>query len=291
MPLPPESILAGATSIALAKLVGPSIGEVGEVLRRWTEFRLRNVSRIAENAALKADVNEEGDVPFRVAIHILEEGSLSGDDILVEYLGGVLASSRSSVGRDDRGHALVGLTSRLSSYQLRSHCIVYTIIRRLLKGGPTNVFDAEELRKEAAVFVPIGVYRAAMEFGPDEDEDVLFWHAMGGLTKEGLLHSVKAGEDVIRAEIPGFTEEGFIATPTPAGAELFLWAFGFGRQSLNVLLDSELPLPESPIEIPSGARTVADIQKAMAVDTLTQVMPSDPENGASASGRLGPAPP
>jgi hypothetical protein len=78
--------------------------------------------------------------------------------VSTEYFGGVLASSRTEVGRDDRGAAFVALIGRLSSYQIRSHYFFYT-------------------------FVPMQSYASAMEFGEDENFDVLLSHVLFGLSR------------------------------------------------------------------------------------------------------------
>lgn len=113
--LPQWLAVGGASAWAARKVLGRSLDVVGETLERWTTLRLENVARITENAAKKAgdSLDREGTVPARVAMRIFEKGSYSDDQLVVEYLGGVLASSRTELGRDDRGN---GASSTRQSY-------------------------------------------------------------------------------------------------------------------------------------------------------------------------------
>lgn len=123
--IPPESVLGAGSLVALRSLLGPAAHEVGEALRRWVEFRLRNVGRVAENAEGKSRALEQqpGTVSVRTAMAVFEAASYSDDELMADYLGGVLASSASPGGRDDRGVTWIAQVSRMSSYALRIHYI------------------------------------------------------------------------------------------------------------------------------------------------------------------------
>ena len=122
--IPPESGLAAAGSLALWKVLGPSAGEMGEALRRWTEYRLKNVGRISEKAAKKAGANLEspGGVHPGVAHRILEEGSWVDDELMQEYLAGMLVASRSESESDDQGAYLSSIVTRMTANQVKVHC-------------------------------------------------------------------------------------------------------------------------------------------------------------------------
>jgi len=53
---------------------------------------------------------------------------------MAEYLGGVLAASRSRGGRDDRAIAWSNLVTSLSSVQVRAHFLLYREWAALLRG-------------------------------------------------------------------------------------------------------------------------------------------------------------
>lgn len=61
-------------------------------------------------------------VPDRVAFKALTEAAFTDDELISEYLGGVLAASGPD---DDGGAAVVAQIGRLSARQLQMHYIVY----------------------------------------------------------------------------------------------------------------------------------------------------------------------
>lgn len=95
---------AGLPSAApLARVLGPSADAVGQALRRYTEYQLRNVRRIVESADAKSSSLDEGAIAnARVAHVVLADGPYCDDELTAHYLGGLLAGSRSPQGRDDR---------------------------------------------------------------------------------------------------------------------------------------------------------------------------------------------
>lgn len=129
------------------KLLGPTADYVGGGIKDWTEKRVNNVSRIFSIAAtrLGGRIEEEGAVPPKVLKGILDEGSFCDDELSAEYFGGVLASSRTGVSRDDRGAAYIAMLGRLSAYQIRAHYCFYHIFKRLFDGTRSagNITHAE----------------------------------------------------------------------------------------------------------------------------------------------------
>ena len=122
----PTSIAKAADAVAeesgkvfstlMIKMLGPSADEIGEALRRWTSYRVRNVKRIAAVADRRAQ-GREGVVPPRLAHTVLEEGSYCDDELMAEYLGGVLAGGRTPSGRDDRAVTWSKLITSMSTLQ------------------------------------------------------------------------------------------------------------------------------------------------------------------------------
>ena len=103
-----------------------------------------------------------------------------------DYFGGVLASSRTEVGRDDRGAAFVALLGRLSTYQIRSHYFFYSLIRIVYEGLKENIGVAEG-RLRLTTFIPVTAYIVAMEFGKRENVPAIMSHVMFGLSREALI--------------------------------------------------------------------------------------------------------
>jgi hypothetical protein len=227
--------LAKRTVDGLARLLGPASDEVARALQRFTEARLRNVGRVIEAAERRSGSNG-GDgrvVPLRVALRVLDEGAYAEDDLVVEYLGGVLASSRTGRGRDDRGNTFLSLVSRLSTYHLRTHYVFYTEMRRVLRGLPIELRDLDQVHANGRVFVPHSIYDTAMDYGGDEDPEIISSHSMWWLDREELLGWNPGGSVAYLSSIEGlrdyqFPDSGTVAWPTVPGVEFVPVGLGQG---------------------------------------------------------------
>jgi hypothetical protein len=172
----------------LAKqILGPTAGYIGTGLQSWTENRVENVKNIFKNAEEKLGdaINNEASVPPRVLGLIRDQGSYASDPIATEYFGGILASSRSGISRDDRGAVMAALVGRLSAYELRSHFIFYSVAHKLLQGRAIY-FSIGVSRDQFRILIPLMEYFRAMDFQVGEDHELLIAHTLNGLAKEGL---------------------------------------------------------------------------------------------------------
>lgn len=110
------------------RLLGPTADYLGSGIRAWSEARVQNIRGILDKAGRKLDpesLSESGAVAPRVLRGILNDGSFVTDELAQDYFGGVLASSHSHHGRDDRAATYTELLSRLSTYQIRVHYLLY----------------------------------------------------------------------------------------------------------------------------------------------------------------------
>lgn len=256
----------GAIVLGLRRVLGPAADEAGEALRRWTEYRLRNVGRVLENAGAKVK-DDSGEVPMRVAMRVLEDASYSDDDVMVEYLGGVLASSHSLVGRDDRGAAWTTLVSSLSSYQLRFHYVLYREAVRLLGGREVELGTGAGA--DHPIYFPLGTYLDVMAFSGEEDADALTGHILFGLSRndligEGFSFASEPEAENLKRWRKRLPEGGMVARINALGAELFLWAHGHGNVSPNRLLDPAMQLEARTASLPTapGACLVSSLPDA-----------------------------
>lgn len=253
----------------LTRLLGPSADEMAEVLRRFTAKRFENVGRVVENANAKtADDENEGLIPDRVAFRVLEEGSYSDDQFVVEYLGGVLASSRTPLGRDDRGNTLTALVARLSTYHLRTHYILYAAMQRLLHGHDLNLQDANLVGQKAKVWTPFEVYFPAMEFGDGEAWASILSNSLYALGREGLVQFLGSGDAAnlqkIDAKIPA---AGIVFQPTVPGVELFMWASGHGQgHPPRAFLEAE-PFEIDGVHVADGSMLVHEMTPPTVAET------------------------
>ena len=95
--------LLGTAKLA-ERLIGPTVDYIGQGINTWTEKKVNNLRTIFSKAIEKAGdkLDEDGSVPPRVLNGILNEGAFCEDLLTAEYFSGVLTSSRTSTGRDDR---------------------------------------------------------------------------------------------------------------------------------------------------------------------------------------------
>lgn len=192
---------------------------------------------------------------------VLDEGSFSNDRLAVEYLGGILASSRTDHGRDDRGARIAKVLDALSTYQLRTHYLIYSSVRTLFAGKGLSI-NLED-RPKMQIFMPFSGYLSAMDFSETEllQFNSLLSHIFFGLHGNNLLESQfqYGDKDSIVKIFAGATEGGIVCQPSALGVELFLWAFGHADKPLDYLFSPKLlPTVEGlPISVQGACATKA----------------------------------
>lgn len=141
-------------SDTMKKVLGPTADYFGEEIKMFAEKRVNNIKKIFSSAERKlgSKVNDIGKVPPKVLRGILNEGSFSEDELCVEYFGGLLASSRSEISRDDRAAYYISLLGHLSSYQIRTHYIFYSVLKELFSDTHLNI-GIERERKQMIIYV------------------------------------------------------------------------------------------------------------------------------------------
>ena len=253
------AILGGAAGSAqvIQRILGPTADYIGEGIKGWTEMRVQNVRRIFDSAERKLGnkIDEQGSVPPRVLNGILTEGSYCDDPLTVEYFGGVLASSRSSASRDDRGSTLVTLISQLSTYQIRMHYICYSVMKELCKGTSVSP-GLQEGRERLATFIPMDGFHEAFEFDEQENWKIapIVTHAIWGLFSKNLIdESFAYGEPEEMGRLSTtMPSPGMLFQPSNLGIELYLWAHGIAdtevAESIDAMVRIEL-LGEIPINL------------------------------------------
>lgn len=249
------TVLGSAIGAAklVEKVLGPTAEYVGDGLRSWAEKRVQNTARIFEKAAdkLGSSIENPGTVPPKVLKEILDEGSYCDDEFSAEYFGGVLASARSGVSRDDRAASYLKLVADLSSYQIRFHFVAYRMWREQFQGSGLRPNFGEDLDKMWA-FIPAKELVAAMDFQHDEPITDILIHCISGLERLELLQTSHWGsKDHICAENTrrgwkAVETEGFCVGPTSHGIDLWLWAVGAGKVPRASFLDVGITLPKLP---------------------------------------------
>ena len=238
------AITAYVAKDVIAKVLGPTADYLGEGLRDLTKRRLQSIGRILSNAfeKLGSRLDEPGQVHPRILKTVMNEGSYCEDPLAVEYFGGVLASSRTELGRDDRGARVAKAVDNLSTYHLRTHYLLYSTIASLFsRSGKTFSTDDDRARME--VFLPAEGYLKSMEFSQEEwPNPQILHHIWHGLDSDNLIEGRWQFGDQrsLKSIFPGAPGDGIVCHPSALGAELFLWAFGHGNQPLDYLLSGDL---------------------------------------------------
>lgn len=248
MPEPITTVGLGAVAAYLGKdgiqkLLGPTADYLGQGLRDFTQKRVETIGQIFHKAESKLGnkIETPGEVPPKVLKAVLDEGSFSNDELAVEYLGGILASSRTEHGRDDRGARIAKIVDSLSTYQLRSHYLIYSTVRTLFaeKGLSMNMLG----RPKMQIFLPFAGYFAAMDFSHTEMQQIssLLSHIFFGLHGDNLLEGdwQYGDKDSIGKLFAGATEGGIVCQPSSLGTEVFLWAFGQADKPLDYIFSPD----------------------------------------------------
>ena len=227
---------------AIVRILGPTADYLGGELKEFTIRRVQNVGAIFSNAEEKLGdkLNSPGQVPPKVLKTIINEGSYSDDAVAVEYFGGVLASSRTEVSRDDRGARLAKMIDNMSAYQLRTHYLIYSTITELFTDRG-NSFGLSENREKMQLFIPFPDYFSAMGFSDQElSNGQMLSHIFHGLSTDGFVEA--SWQYGTQASLAAFVRngnvlgDGIVCTPSALGVELLLWAFGHGDKELDYAL-------------------------------------------------------
>ncbi len=238
------AIGAGLTVLSsqeiLTKMLGPTADYLGGELKNFVvkcNINLDNVF-VKAKEKLGSHLDEPGQVNARVLKNIIEEGMFCEDELVAEYLGGVLASSKSADERDDRGVSLISYIKNLSSYQLRLHFLCYWLLYGLSEKHsdslPENIFlSCDEDMNRLSIFIPLDVYEKFMDFSENEKkyENDIIRHSIEGLMREGLVGKKNADNYCVSPSSQKSTgkvipSEGIRLAPTPLGTELFVYGNG-----------------------------------------------------------------
>lgn len=238
------AITAYLAKDGIAKLLGPTADYLGEGLRDLTQRRIESIGKMFSNASKKLGPQLEmpGQVPPRILRTVMNEASYFEDPVALEYFGGVLASSRTEGGRDDRGARLIKIVDNLSTYQIRTHYLLYSTVSRLFSNS-NEKFNTDLDRARLTVFLPFQGFATSMGFSKQEwDNPQIMHHIWHGLDLDGLIEGqCQFGDQAsLKPIFRAAPASGIVCQPSVLGAELFLWAFGYGESPLESLFSTDL---------------------------------------------------
>lgn len=276
MPEPITTVGIGAIAAylgkdGLQKLLGPTADYLGGELQEFTKKRITNVGKIFSKAEEKLgnNIDGPGQVPPKVLKTIINEGSYCEDSVSVDYFGGILASSRTELGRDDRGARIAKILDGMSTYQIRSHYLIYSLIKKKFSnsGYKYNLEDRHKMQ----LFIPLDVYVTAMQFDAKEIQQFtsILNHALFGLDSDDLIGEFQYGpKEHMEKTFPEASSDGILVSPSAFGAELYLWGYGEGNKDLSFALNEKAltDLPDIPISLDNVATANAEHNKSIKQD-------------------------
>jgi hypothetical protein len=238
----------------LTRLLGPSADVIGS---DWAErLKQRNLARLLDKTQRRAEGSgAPGFTTPRLAAATFEAAQYADDEIVADYLSGVLSSSRAPEGGDDGGLPWSSAIARLSSLQLRLHYMVYLNARALIAPQDDHFWKVQS----RTVMMPFQQILDALGLGEgSQGEEAKFDDAASGLRREGLLgevfghgpvkffeehdqirHSYRQTRKRLNVSFSGDVVELEI---TDHGLRLYLWGLGRGTDEVDVYMDETEPL-------------------------------------------------
>lgn len=241
--------VAGVTTHTLDNVLGPWSKRIG---KQWDErLRDHNLKRLLLKSERRMIADGRGGFASpRVAAKAFETVQYADDEMVAEYLSGVLASVRSPDGRNDAGIAWASLIARLSSDQLRLHYIIYSSSRAcLIDSKPEHAKRLHNIE----VLLPLDAVteRFMPDTEPPADWKTRFEDAADGLMREGLI-----GDNYRFGQLDGLLtdarrgtfrlvapfENGFTFKTSIHGIRLYLWGLGHGEGTIDQYIDRAVEL-------------------------------------------------
>ena len=249
------TILGSAIGSAklVEKLLGPTSDYLGEGLKNYTEKAHKNLGRIFRRSVeiLGDRINEPAQVSPKVLSRVVREGVFTENRLAAEYFGGIMAASRTPNKDDDRGAYYLDIVSRLSSFQIRAHYLLYAAIKQTYNGADVDLALGDRRSTYCRTFVPADELAKGMGLDDRVNLECLLHHIFDGLSKECIIESDWHYGDLrykLPHEHPLLKQYGNLYVPReedwlvygqglsffPAGlgVELFTWAHG--RSDVNV---------------------------------------------------------
>ncbi|TFC79415.1 hypothetical protein E3O45_03820 [Cryobacterium sp. TMS1-20-1] len=235
----------------LRRILGPSADVIGQ---DWADrLRRKNMERLLVKTEKHAGSDSDpGWAQPRVAAAVFEAAQYADEEIVTDYLSGVLASARKPDGGNDDALPWSNLISRLSALQLRAHYLIYLNLRQVVKasGEKTRLYEF----KSREVAFPMEDFLEAVGLDRDGSDFYRLADALQGMSKEDLIDSVGYGDRDFFSKHSGNLDKQFkflprkrLSTPfdqqiqitfSSFGVQFFLWGLGFGMSHDTAYLDS-----------------------------------------------------
>lgn len=277
-PLTTAIITAGGAWIskeALNKLLGPSAEYFGEAARDLIKQALQNFGRVLSVSCdkLKGQLEHPGGTNLRVLKGVCDEAPFTNDVFSAEYFGGLLASARSKDGKDDSAMPFIAVVRSLSSFQLRLHFIVYSLLAT--RASRLTSLDSHRNWEDLELHIPADELIQVMQLLETEGQDIVIL-ALTGLVDQRLL--AEESRYNLRGlcsdrEVP---ENTVIVAPSARGAQLFLRALGLRGLSPDIIfsidVDNSISSSLKPeLRLPQSVKCVHH-RPVLAVDKFREIL-------------------
>lgn len=227
-------VAAGLTAIVskdlIPKVLGPTAEYIGQETLGLAKKCNVNLSNILKAAFRILEINkipQKFPVNTRVFKEIITEGKFAEDELLTEYFGGLLASSKTETGCYDRALYYLCIVKALSIYQLRLHYIVYYRLCKEFQGEKAEFLDRIANRRKLEILVPMSTIEKVFGISGGTQAYPHMMHALTGLSEKMLIGKESGfvdGYDSVRFQtIHG---SGILLNPTLLGCETFIWGNG-----------------------------------------------------------------
>jgi hypothetical protein len=244
------ALLGGAK--ILEKVLGPTAEYLGTGIQTFAEKRVDNIASIFQRSAqrLEGTTENEGKPADPLMLRsILDYGSYVHDELVQEYLAGLLISSRSDANRDNRSAIWARTVEQMSTYQIRTHYLFFSIIRKIYLGTNANI-GLQAIREKHQTYLSLPMYAENVLDGTEDEltsivgivqDTVHGLERLGLIGKNfafGTIQSVNEYSHSVKAELPGI-----VMQPSVFGAQLFLGISGI-KEGANEILSRDAKIPE-----------------------------------------------
>ena len=203
-------VTAGVVGFDLIRrLCGPAADEIGLMLRDHVRlWRMKNWVRLQKRALQfleKEGLHSQSRLHPRLMFEIIEKGTLTEDDLLIDMWAGLLAASCTEKGGDDSNLVFTDILARMTSFEaklLQDVCL-----------------KAPEMYDEKTSFINAGTFLTEKsKLSPHDPEYLRVNGALYHLTSMGLFRIVPTAEAGVRRHV---STKGGLFEITTLGLELY----------------------------------------------------------------------
>lgn len=184
---------------------------------------------------IKISKEKKGAIPNNVVRKIISKSFDTHDDLMQKYLAGLLSSSMTDEGDDDRAVTLFSTIEDMSKYELRIHYLLFLSVKHFYSDAKSNLGDETD---QYGIFIPQSILLKHIGLTESDEAKDIISFCVQSLVRRGLISPNKslAKKGLINQNYDlDVTEDGLLFRPTLFGACLFVWAMGRSGDGNNLL--------------------------------------------------------